>query len=266
MPYADDLAPFEGAKLLVETAKKRLQTYKSEIAIAAANHTYTVVVQDDRSTGEKVIKLRFAQRLSPRLRVTASEILTTLRNALDHAMVDAKRILAPEAKKVSFPLAGSENEFPNHMANRACKGMPKPFLDFVAEFKPYPGGDDFLWAVSKLAADGKHANLLSVVPISDGSILDTRRMRSIGGPIRFGINRMVHLKNELEFARIGIGGHYDADMIVTLEIVIGKADVVEGQPVLAVLDTFASKVESIVLAIEAETSRLSGEGQSPIPC
>ncbi len=63
-------------------------------------------------------------------------------------------------------------------------------------------------------------------------------------------------KNEMELVTLGPGAEFDYDFKFTLSVAFNKIKVVDGQPALRVLDELGCKVQSILMAIEAEARRL----------
>jgi hypothetical protein len=63
-------------------------------------------------------------------------------------------------------------------------------------------------------------------------------------------------KNEMVLLTLGPGAEYNYDFDFRVFVAFNGIKVVDGQPVIRVLDALGSAVESIVNAIEAETRRL----------
>jgi hypothetical protein len=78
-------------------------------------------------------------------------------------------------------------------------------------------------------------------------------------PFIIGGNKWNDIRNELEFARIQLGGYINMNFTISLEIVLGVGEAPLGGPAPTVLGEFAGMCERIVLGIEAETSRILRE-------
>lgn len=163
-------------------------------------------------------------------------------------------------RSVQFPFAKSLEEVDGQI-KRVCKGVPVEITELIKEFQPYKGGDGLLWGSARLASSAKHQRVMNLIPLCENWVIHNEvgsmNVKMNAGDV-LGINKMAYLRNELEFARISKGGHFYMNFSVTLNIFISNAEIVGEQPVLDVLNAFASKVERIVKAIESETIRISG--------
>jgi hypothetical protein len=83
----DDLKPFESPKLLIDDAKVSIVNFKAVCETFIQNCTYDVVDHLDPNSGEKIVKLRFHNRIPPKMRVPVSGIVNDLRHSLDQAVV-----------------------------------------------------------------------------------------------------------------------------------------------------------------------------------
>jgi len=84
----DDFAPFESPKLLLDGARTSITDFKPACEAFIQSCTYDIVYNQDPNTLEKIVRLRFHRRLSPKLRYAASGIVNDLRHALDRAICD----------------------------------------------------------------------------------------------------------------------------------------------------------------------------------
>jgi hypothetical protein len=262
---ADDLAPFESPKLLIEGAKASLLEFEAACDNFIKGCRYEVVSHTDPKTREQVFKLRFKQRMPGALRVKASGILNDLRHALDQAVCDAAIALGRgDAGGIYFPLAKTASDLEGDLKGK-LKGVHADLVALLRSFKPHYGGDDQLYAVARLAGANKHQRVLRIsLDATAGQVFSTDRPgQEIKGPGSIGPFKWNETRNEMHVARIGVGGKMDMDFAPRLQIVLGTGEPPLKSPAASVLSAFASKVESIVLAIEAETTRILGGGTTP---
>jgi hypothetical protein len=246
--------PFASPLALVRGAKKDIVHIEKTCARFFQNAKCVSVEEHDRKTGEKVIKIRIKKVLPDNLLISCSRTINDLRHALDQAAADGALVLGATEKVASrtyFPFARCKDEFERQLQDK-CRGMDAGLRSFLAAFQAYCGGDTLLWSLGKLA-NMKHRRL---VGIGAKPLAFIPKEMHIQGPAQIGINRWDDRRNELEFARIGPGGKIDMQFQVPLEIVVNKADVMQGEPLTALLYRFSSKVAGIVSAVEAETWRL----------
>src|ERR1022692_4111514 len=117
---------------------------------------YTRVAEPDTTTPHlEVHKLRFDQGLPDLFFALTSDALHNVRDSLDNA----EYALAVAAGKThplhtAFPFGGSAADFENNLGR--CKDIPKEIHALFRAYGPYRGGNDFLWALNKLAVTDKH--------------------------------------------------------------------------------------------------------------
>lgn len=76
-------------------------------------------------------------------------------------------------------------------------------------------------------------------------------------PLSFGFPpKWDRTKNEMVVAHVVHGTACNIDLQIQIFIALAKVDVVDGQPAVAVFNKLVGKVESIVMAIEAEARRI----------
>ena len=82
---------------------------------------------------------------------------------------------------------------------------------------------------------------------------------------KIGINKWNDLRNELEFMRFGQGMQGQIEAAPVFQIVLGDGEPPLSGPAAATLNAMASKVETIVLCLEAETARIRRKQLSVTP-
>jgi hypothetical protein len=251
----DDLASFESPKLLIESAKASIPQLESGCSTFIEGCRYEAIKYVDPKTREEVTKLRFQQRVPGALRVSASRILNDLRHALDQAVCDGAILLGRRnSKGVYFPFGRDASDLDRETTNR-CKGVNPDLVVFIRKFEAHYGGDGMLYSLGSLAGPNKHQRILRI-SLGTGGFSFRGEGLDILGPGAFGLTKWNDLRNELEFARMAEGGHFQADFTPTLQLVIGEGEAPLSGPAAASFSLLASKVESIVFGIEAETSRI----------
>jgi hypothetical protein len=256
----DDLLPFESPKLLIDGAKTSIIDFKSVCEAFIQNCTYDILYHTDPKTEQQIVKLRFHHRVPPKMRVPGSRIVNDLRHALDQAVCDAAVLLGrPNANGVYFPFGRTPKNLDDEIATR-CKKVHPDLVTFIRNFQSHYGGDDLLYALGSLAGPNKHQRILRISLGTGGTkIVAGERpwaLTSGEGGFKIGVNKWNDLRNELEFAHFGKGTKGNIDARPVLQIVLGTGEPPLADPAPTVLDAMASKVEGIVLGIEAETARL----------
>ncbi|MBD9540097.1 hypothetical protein IB276_11595 [Ensifer sp. ENS04] len=259
---ADLIDPFESPKLLIEGAVEDIEELGIKCRAFVDACTSVAFAEPDFQAGQNVIKFRVAQKIPQRLRYLTSNILNNLRHALDQAINCGAVELGARKRNSYFPFVKDEAELPAALASK-CKSVDSRLSDYIVrEFKPYGGGDDLLYAMSKCTGPNKHQLTLSLQCDLQTMIWDDRfafQLTGSGmGGDTLGFLGWDSRKQELEFARIFPGSvlKITGQPHLPLFIAICGSPELGGDVVVVVLRNLASKVRSIVVAIEAETARL----------
>jgi hypothetical protein len=174
------------------------------------------------------------------------DIINNLRAALDQAM------FALVGKFVYFPIRDSKREF-DKAINSLPPKVPQEIRELINKFESYKGGDNLIWALNKLSNTNKHGTISPMAVVSQGMSFTSV---SIAGNTSFQVPYWDRAKNEMTLARNRRGSEFNMNIQVILLIAIYDVEFVNGKPVLAVLNEFVGKVEGIVMAIEAEATRI----------
>jgi len=252
MKLIDDLAPFESPKLLIECAPENIDRLDKYCHEYFSGSPYEVVEKIDHMTKAKTCCFRFQKKLPSKIRTVSHSILNDLRHALDQAVCESVIVLGNKnAKETYFPFARDISDLPERM-NKACKKVHPEIQEYLKNLRPYNDGDAILWSLSRHSGPNKHQRIIQI-GITKGlegyEIVDSR--------YTFIINpRWLDETNELEFAKIGYGGHLKFNYKFVFGIVFGDIEVIGGDCVLDTFRTYFSKVQEIVSEIELKTMRI----------
>jgi hypothetical protein len=245
--------PFESPHLLIEQAEEDYANFTAKRNAFFETRRTTPFTDFDPNTGEDVFKVRFNGQLPGSLRTTASNVLNNLRHALDQAVNGSVAVLGPKNPKQAYFPIWKDAADRHHVIKNKCTDVDLGIIQLLDSFKPYFGGDDLLWDLSRIAGPNKHQIVLGVdinVPNIVGSFHLIEGFGSVTGPKRLGD------ENVWELARSLRGSKVNANFGVTIFITFANGEVVKGQVVSALLDDHIRKVSSIVSGIEAETARI----------
>jgi hypothetical protein len=252
MPSAPD--PFESPRLLIAGARHDVENLDTGFKAFVSGCKAVPIEERDPKTRERVGKLRFPQKMPGSLRVLASNALNNLRHALDQTVNCASLQLGGDDRNY-FPFAQDATDL-DRLIKDQCKGVPSVLYPLLKGFQPYPGGDDLL-CVLRVSGKNKHREVLELKPELAGASYRVDRM-TLRGPFRFGSFIWDSAKQELEYARVGPGGYLEGQMKgkVSLRITLRDTPAARGEPAAGILDALASRVEGVLLRVEAETARL----------
>jgi len=252
----NDDDPFESPKLLVESARSDIQDFSQSCDSFLACCYGVPVEKYDKVNKQNVIKYQVKQRIPGKLRVKASNIINNLRHALDQAVNCAAIELGAIKRNNYFPFASNIDEFEKAIKDK-CRTVHPALLPLIRSFKPYKGGDDLLYSLTRLAGANKHQVMLRVDMNLTHFIMNDL-ISQFTGPGSCGFLDWDHKRQEIEIARIQHGGLIKCNPRgrFPLFISFGEESVDSSAPSSVFLGTILPKVEIVINAIEAETIKI----------
>lgn len=182
------------------------------------------------------------------------DILNNLRSSLDHAtFASAVSLESARLSQVKFPFGDTEAEAAGDLKRRGRDLRPE-IGDLCLGFKPFRGGNALLWSLNKARNINEHRALIHI-GIDLG---DTSFAYSFDQPINT-IHAPMWLDDETALL-VPMAGDGDRSVEVTIGHNYHLGDVADlaTKPAVATLNALAGEVERVIVAIEAETLRLSG--------
>jgi hypothetical protein len=244
--------PFSSPKRRLGRAKENLVKFDHAVKAFINSNPYARVVERDPDGIAEIHKIVLKGQIPEDIPHLAVEIIEALRSALDQTGY-ACAILAgrTDPKRAYFPFADSEPELANTIRGR-CKDLPSEIVSVFRSFQPYKGGNDPLWAMNKMA-NAKHTELVPVGVSAGGMHI---RTMSVTGTLALNAPKWDSAKNEMIFARVGIGSKLDYQMDFTFNITFGDVPGLAGQFALEGLNALAAITGSIITVSEAECRRI----------
>lgn len=152
-----------------------------------ASQPTTIIQRIDNQTGNKHFQLKYVRPFPREIARYTGYALYDLRSALEHVAVTAARKYGcVDLRHVNFPFASSERNlreilFIGRGKREALqKFIGTEFAKFIADEKPYKGGNDFLWDLGRISNHDRH---VEVIPISAlASVSAFRNISAFGGP------------------------------------------------------------------------------------
>lgn len=243
------MEPFASAKLLVERAGEHVDDFKRKCDAFFKRKPYAQFVDTKSKPGKELYKLRLVEEIPIGWSTLVADAINNLRHALDHATVASARAAGvADVTKIYFPFCRDVGELDSTI-RRKCKGVPAEVTALMPGFKPYKGGDDTLWALTRLAATNKHQMLTGILTAADS--INVHAMTLFGSKDGLFVPGWDSSKNELTFAEIPAGTELQYDLGVTFSIAFGDVEIVGGERVLPILHELGSKIWHILSRIEA---------------
>jgi hypothetical protein len=249
--------PFASSRSKLAWAQEHLPDLERRIDKFHDLDPYARVIEPDAKSGWEIHKIKLVKPFPDAFGNITSDIVVNLRSALDNAgYAIAFAIGKPNARNTAFPFAKDVANMASSIGRAA--DLPKEIQSFFCGFQPYRGGDDLLWALNELCNGNKHK---FVTPM--GTVMWRGRAFAQGNGRPFSMpdpHVWDSTKNEMEVLRLGPIVVPDATWDYNFDffpfVAINEIPVVVGQPVLRLLYQLCLKVESVLVAIEAESKRL----------
>ena len=177
------------------------------------------------------------------------DAVCNLRAALDQAMYVIVASVHGPIRNAYFPIATTLRGFENSFTGWGKK-IPRTFARF-STLKPYRGGNDILWGLNEIRNRDAHA---IITPIGIGCSDIAYRV----GDSFFAMPQdpvWDCSEKKITFMTIPIDGEFDYKYNFKLHVAFSQIEVIEGKPVVPVLDQMARHVESVVFLLENEARR-----------
>lgn len=244
--------PFHHSKYSIEHAERRIIEFEREASAFHKTNPCERVIERDLDTLEDVHKIKLVKPMPIALPGIAFDAVNNLRSALDQAGYAVALAIGNTGKQAKFPFGLDITEVKSR-ANRQSRDIPKEIFDMMVLCEPYKGGNDLLWVLNELCNTNKHEIIL---PIAMGTGTHNIVVRAGEGPFSLTYPKWNRTKNELEFARVVQGGTFTGEFKFAFFVAFGDIDVVAGQSATGVLNNLFGTVKRILMAIEAEASRI----------
>ena len=249
--------PFASANLLLKRAKRDFAKLERRAQRVIANQTYELFTEPDPARPEDFVKfkMRLVKELPDAISEFTGNIVNNLRFALDHALsavAVAAGCTKPRAKRNAyFPFSGNEAKFESNLAGR-CADVPKEIWPLIRKYRPYKGGEDFLFALNEVCNANKHD---LVIPV--GTVTQTTGISAHG----LGFMQMPYPgpvwdsdKKEMELFTLHRTQtqQFKCNFKFAESIIFGEVGIISGQSVLPNLEGFIKMVEIILREMHAE--------------
>ena len=146
------------AELRLEWSERHIQAYEREIQSFHARESYSIVRGVD-PVNPNIVRVTDPPAIPAQLNLIASDAVHSMRVSLDYIACCLALLNNRSMSSVSFPIASSLDDF-NDSAPSKIKKLSAAGKQFIADNKPYKGGNDNLWAINEINKTDKHRNLV----------------------------------------------------------------------------------------------------------
>jgi len=247
--------PFASSHSKVARAKEHFADLEKRVKAFVDLKPYKEITEDDPNRpGFTVYKVKITEPLPEAIGNVLGDLVSNLRHALDNAAYAVAVASGKTAPKfTAFPFAGSVHQMANALGR--SKDLPKEIQSLFCGFQPYLVGDDLLWVLNEICNSDKHK---IVTPLGAGILPFVRRdVRATDGFLSVPNNHVWdRAKNEMEVLTIGPGTEFQYNFQFHIFVAFQNVKLIDGKPILPILDNLFGKIERILVAIKEESRRL----------
>jgi hypothetical protein len=249
---------FDSSKRKLDRAQKHFLDLQAKVsAFIQSNPYHRIVDPDANKPDHEVHKIKPVRELGREMNDigdTFGEFVINLRSALDNAgFAIATATGKSNAKNCNFPFAGSLADL--NSAIGRCADLPTGIQSLFIGFQPYFGGDDLLCAINSACNTDKHRSVIPAFNVFIREQVSVRGTRFFEMPLE---HKWDSAKNEMILITLGPGAPDDFNYSFQFNVFVALNEIraVAGQEILGVAHAMGCKIESILMAIEAECRRL----------
>jgi len=248
-------SPFEGVQLKIKWAYAKIHELNACIKSAFAGERCAPFCEVEPDSGRRVLKVRLVDPVSDDLLRIVAEHVYHLRSSLDQlAVVLARLNGATTTTGIYFPFAGDAAEFASAGTQRKTSKLNAADVELIWALKPYRGGDNALWGLSRLSNVDKHIEL---IPVANGPhSVTVTHVEFFAGTIGFGIGvgaipgAVEPLNSGVTVADVGPDGTFgfteQSQVQLEADVVFGDVEVFKGLSVTVTLFDLTQQIEKIV--------------------
>ena len=247
------MKPFKPSHLKIERADKHIAEFEKCVLTLpnayAATLTYNLKIRDKTIQSAVRYHLPNAAAIQAKLALVIGDAIHNLRTALDFAWIAAfGHFNIPTNHFSKFPILRTAKELTTALEKRKVNiASPDLYKGIVSEIKPYPGGNDDIWAIHSLDILDKHQLLIPLMHMVavTGIVLEDEKGNIVphqfqwiseGGSLFVPLRENFHVKDKGK---------------VTLHIVFAKHDLAtDFMKVSDTLPLYSQLVLKIVEALE----------------
>ena len=267
-----DQSHFFGPSLKIQRAKELLSELNSRESIFWKQCKPFIDTTPDSKTGRRFAKVRMTDPPPEMIHVLTAEIIYHLRSSLDQIAVRLaimSNVSKGNLSKVYFPSGKGPKELvldargesrPRHR-RRASAGagikrkegkierLDADLVKLILRQKPYPGGDDDLYSIFRLANIDKHVELIPAA--NRGQLTGMQNFQSANCIVAVMLTSGTScLYDGIPISELGPDGtiaplNSDAKIEVSGQIAFGNTNVFDGLPIAPVLNRLIGRVDRL---------------------
>jgi hypothetical protein len=259
---AEACVSLHGPRSKVDRAKEHIGDLEAVIQEFFQTGPYKITVKDNPETDRREWIVDEVADLPARLALITGDAVHNLRSALDHLIWQL--VIAnggePDEMRTEFPVWRDKTKFEAGKPGNA-KGISKGALKVFYGLKPYKGGNEALWLLSRLDIIDKHRLVLAVgtgyqsLEYNIGAQFRALAVEAPSGNWPTDVPDIIlpilpaeryPIEPGVAVFGVPLGDTSHDDVKFRFEIAFEESDVREGEPVLKVLGELAGFVNEVI--------------------
>lgn len=186
-----ELEIIQSPLLKVDRAKKHVNDLNQLVTEYLAAKPFRLRIKQSANPPERLIYVQTHPSLAEDLALIVGDAVHNLRTALDHLCYGMVGDKAKRPGGVGFPFAKDGKSLASTIATRQMNVAPEEVIHELHALKPYPGGNDHLYAVKALDERDKHHFIVTVgvamefTPTQFGSLVGPEKVAHLPPGMRF---------------------------------------------------------------------------------
>jgi len=219
---------------------------------------YEIRTEDEPGTLNRLVKAFRIIEIPIRASTILGDALGQIRSSLDHLAVGlAKFNGAENTRTVSFPFAKTKKNFESDFIQNQIKKLSQKHIKMICDLEPYKGGNDLLWAINEACNTDKHDLLVPVTPFQKGISRGEAKVTKQGilgeegsGVELFNPKDWSKAEEGVLLARVPPKIKLEMSFDLSVDMVFGKIELLEGNPIFTNLEKMRNLAEHILLIFE----------------
>ena len=243
-----------GPALKLKRAKHHIEDYIAQAEVIYKRNGPSFFVEDNPSTRERALCINIDTSVPDHFSLIIGDAIHNLRSALDHLTWDiVNPHNPPRPNEVQFPFCRKQESFESALAHRQIALAGKEIVDKFSALKPYPGGDELLYALHQLDIADKHQLIVPVVTMPGFDLLKVRDVVPSAPDIEIRNRGFTNIAKDKRLAVWGYDPRIpfeipkkgkDVDVIIQIMFEVGQT--LSGKSVSASLRSLAITVENAI--------------------
>lgn len=246
---------FESPKLLISECDQEIINIQKMISDFFSGKCAAVVKIFDPVSEQEAYKVRLTARLPGSINVKVKNVISNLRDALDHSVYSSEAtIRGGIPKNTSFTFAKNIDELQKKLNKSGTSYVPPELRECFLNFRPYGGGNDVLWGMNQIRNSNTHR---TIVPAgtSLGNVGMAFSNSHVVGALELVDFAWDEEKSEVEIFRVGRGSKLNLNIHVNFDAMFNCEGFFNKKPVVPSLLNMQNEVKNIISIIELETAR-----------